>query len=93
MQLVPCLGDAKGSIVKLPEFKQKAENVMHSGNFDITPLVAFIVVSRMEIQETGMFKKKSGIFSEIDKIIRLFLDCGADMKEPTKIGSSELWRM
>ena len=110
MQLVPCLGDAKGSIVKLPdsfifrclvyeswdtlkifltEFKKKAENVMHRGNFDITPLVAFIVVSRMEIQETGMFKKKSGNFSEIDEIIRLFLDCGADMKEPTKIGSAE----
>ncbi|BDC97474.1 hypothetical protein [Treponema saccharophilum] len=77
----------------LPEFKKKAENVMHSGNFDITPLVAFIVVSKMEIQETGMFKKKSGNFSEIDEIIHLFLDCGADMKEPTKIGSSELWRM
>lgn len=52
----------------LPEFKEKAENVM-------------------------LFKKKLGNFSEIDEIIRLFLDCGADMKEPTKIGSSELWRM
>lgn len=111
MQLVPCLGDAKGSIVKLPdsfifrclvyeswdtlkmfltEFKEKAGSVMHCGSFDITPLVAFIVVSRMEIQETGMFKKKSGNFSEIDEIIRLFLDCGAYMKEPTKIGSVEL---
>ena len=52
----------------LPEFKEKAENVM-------------------------LFKKNSGNFSEIDEIIRLFLDCGADMKEPTKIGSVELWRM
>lgn len=70
----------------LPEFKKKAETVMYCGNFDITPLVAFIVVSRMEIQETWNF-------SEIDEIIRLFLDCGADMKEHTKIGSVELWRM
>ena len=73
----------------LTEFKDKAESVMHCGTFDITPLVAFIVVSKMEIQQTGMFNKKHGNFSEIEEIIHLFLDCGASMTESTKLGNAE----
>lgn len=73
----------------LTEFKEKAGSVMHCGSFDITPLVAFIEVFRMEIQQTGMFNKNHGNFSEIDEIIHLFLDCGADMREQTKIGCAE----
>lgn len=73
----------------LAEFKEKAEKVMHCGNFDITPLVAFIIVSKMEFQDPGTSDRKLINFSEIEEIIQLFLDCGASMTEPTKLGSAE----
>lgn len=89
MQLVPCLGDAKGSIVKLPDsfiFRCLCYEYWKT-------LKMFLPEFKEKAENVMLFKKKSGNFSEIDEIIRLFLDCGADMKEPTKIGSSELWRM
>jgi len=89
VQLVPCLGDAKGSIVKLPDsfiFRCLCYEYWKT-------LKMFLPEFKEKAENVMLFKKKSGNFSEIDEIIRLFLDCGADMKEPTKIGSSELWRM
>ena len=89
MQLVPCLGDAKGSIVKLPDsfiFRCLCYEYWKT-------LKMFLPEFKEKAENVMLFKKNSGNFSEIDEIIRLFLDCGADMKEPTKIGSVELWRM
>ncbi|WP_406032862.1 hypothetical protein [Treponema saccharophilum] len=89
MQLVPCLGDAKGSIVKLPDsfiFRCLCYEYWKT-------LKMFLPEFKEKAENVMLFKKKSGNFSEIDEIIRLFLDCGADMKEHTKIGSVELWRM
>ena len=89
MQLVPCLGDAKGSIVKLSDsfiFRCLCYEYWKT-------LKMFLPEFKEKAENVMLFKKKHGNFSEIDEIIRLFLDCGADMKEPTKIGSVELWRM
>ena len=85
MQLVPCLGDAKGSIVKLPDsfiFRCLCYEYWKT-------LKMFLPEFKEKAENVMLFKKNSGNFSEIDEIIRLFLDCGADMKEPTKIGSAE----
>ena len=108
-ELVPCLFDAKGNIVKMPdsfifrclcyeslntlkmfltEFKEKAETVMHRGNFEVTPLVVFIASQRQKFFSAS-FDERLKIANRLDKFINLFLSCGASMTESTELGCAE----
>lgn len=75
----------------LTEFKEKAEKVMHCGDFEITPLVAFIVHMKTEIAK-GRFSNITQMDEKIriaEEFKQLFLAAGASMTESTALGTAE----
>ena len=72
----------------LTEFKEKAETVMHRGNFEVTPLVVFIASQRQKFFSAS-FDERLKIANRLDEFINLFLSCGASMTESTELGCAE----
>ena len=72
----------------LTEFKEKAETVMHKGNFEVTPLVVFIASQRQNFFSAS-FDERLKIANRLDEFINLFLSCGASMTESTELGCAE----
>lgn len=72
----------------LTEFKEKAETVMHRGNFEVTPLVVFIISQRQKIS-IASFDERFQIANRLAEFTDLFLSCGASMTESTELGGAE----
>lgn len=72
----------------LTEFKEKAETVMHRGNFEVTPLVVFIISQRQKIS-IASFDERFQIANRLAEFTELFLSCGASMTESTELGCAE----
>ncbi|MBR0032432.1 MAG: hypothetical protein IJP61_09115 [Treponema sp.] len=69
----------------LTEFKEKAQSVMHKGDFEVTPLVVFIFIQRQKLF-TASFDEKLNRLAEFTD---LFLSCGASLTESTELGCAE----
>ena len=72
----------------LTEFKEKAETVMHRGNFDVTPLVVFIVIQKQRFFKAS-FEERLKITNRLAEFTELFLSCGASLTESTELGCAE----
>ncbi|MCQ2595445.1 MAG: hypothetical protein MJ196_09290 [Treponemataceae bacterium] len=67
----------------LTKYKEKASNLMHRKNFNMTPLVFFLFTTNSLPQnEKVAFMPRRACF------IQLFIDCGSSLDEETAIGSA-----
>ncbi len=85
-----CIGYESWETLKmfLTEFKEKAETVMHRGNFEVTPLVVFIISQRQKLFAAS-FAERLKIMNRLTEFTELFLSCGASMTESTELGCAE----
>ena len=75
----------------LTEFKDKAATVMHRGDFEVTPLVAFIIKIKNKFAAIPPFQLEqvTELLQIADEFTRLFVEAGSDMTESTELGCAE----
>ncbi|MCR5124230.1 MAG: hypothetical protein K6B43_03440 [Treponema sp.] len=75
----------------LTEFKDKAATVMHRGDFEVTPLVAFIITIQNKFAAISPFQlgQATELLQIAEEFTDLFVEAGSDMTESTELGCAE----